>query len=393
MLPPGWQPYSLVFRAEGFPTDEDGDPLPMYNEKTGLPNGKLVYVSYQGLEPVSAFLGIAASTAQYQTMFYDPEDRLDLASAATIATADYFRDLPFLQGLGSIIRAYDYADPSLIIDSPLGSMVGIAPLPFSSAVRNIKKLTDSEEGVEGQGTIVPSKQPAIPQLYYTIADVRKLFDDSQNTDNPFKEIPYSLVGTKKNIDGDSAATFFYDTVAYGWNQQVMTIPYAKGVEENYAYRYDMLGFKKERGVPFAVNPMLALWNSITPFRMKYGEENIEPYFAELVRLGAPLTDEKARVNGVALDNIRRGQLTEIAKNKVMLRLNVQGSRGSGMYKFRDYLKVLTVHPVYVRAKDDAKIRMIKKAESDFYEAALPIMLAMPGNEELQRVFFENNLLD
>jgi hypothetical protein len=342
---------------------------------------------------VSAFLGIAASTAQYQTMFYDPEDRLNLVSAATVATVDYFRDLPFLQGLGSIIRSFDYADPSLIIDSPLGSMVGIAPLPFSSAVRNIKKLTDSEEGVEGQGTIVPSKQPAIPQLYYTIADVRKLFDDSQNTDSPFKEIPYSLVGTKKNIDGDSAATFFYDTVAYGWNQQVMTIPYAKGVEENYAYRYDMLGFKKERGVPFAVNPMLALWNSITPFKMKYGEENIEPYFAELVRLGAPLTDEKARINGVALDNIRRGQLTEIAKNKVMLRLNVQGSRGSGMYKFRDYLKVLTVHPVYIRAKDDAKIRMIKKAESDFYEAALPIMLAMPGNEDLQRVFFENNLLD
>ena len=88
MLPPGWQPYSLVFRAEGFPTDEDGDPLPMYNEKTGLPNGKLLYVSYQGLEPVSAFLGIAASTAQYQTMFYDPEDRLNLASAATIATVD-----------------------------------------------------------------------------------------------------------------------------------------------------------------------------------------------------------------------------------------------------------------------------------------------------------------
>ena len=71
MLPPGWQPYSLVFRAEDFPTDDDGDPLPMYNEKTGLPNGKLLYVSYQGLEPVSAFLGIAASTAQYQTMFYD----------------------------------------------------------------------------------------------------------------------------------------------------------------------------------------------------------------------------------------------------------------------------------------------------------------------------------
>jgi len=173
----------------------------------------------------------------------------------------------------------------------------------------------------------------------------------------------------------------------------MTIPYVKGIEENFAYKYDMLGFKKEKGVPFAVNPMLAIWNSMTPFRMSYGEENIEPYFAELIRLGAPLSYERKRMNGVSLDDIRRGQLTEIAKNKVMLRLNIQGSRGSGMYKFRDYLKLLMVNPAYVRAKDNAKIKMIENAEDDFYEAALPIMLAMPGNEDLQRVFFENNLLD
>ena len=65
MLPPGWQPYSFVFRGEGFPVDEDGDPLPLYNPETGLPNGPLTYISYQGLEPVSAFVGIAASTAQH----------------------------------------------------------------------------------------------------------------------------------------------------------------------------------------------------------------------------------------------------------------------------------------------------------------------------------------
>ena len=128
-------------------------------------------MSYQGLEPVSAFLGIAASTAQYQTMFYDPEDRLNLVSAATIATVDYFRDLPFLQGLGSIIRAFDYGDPSLIIDSPLGNMIGVLPIPYSSAVRNVKKFTDGEEGVDGQGIIRPSKQPAMPNLYLSLIHI------------------------------------------------------------------------------------------------------------------------------------------------------------------------------------------------------------------------------
>ena len=392
MLPPGWQPYSLVFRAEDFPTDEDGDPLPMYNEKTGLPNGRLVYVSYQGLEPVSAFLGIAASTAQNQTMFYDPEDRLDLASAATLATAEYFRDLPFLQGLGSIIRALDYGDPSLVIDSPLGSMIGALPLPYSSAVRNIRKLTDEEEGVDGQGMIIPKKTPAIPSLYYSVKDVQKLYEDSQNTDNPLKSTPYSLVGTKKNIDGDSAATFFYDTVAYGWNQQVLTIPYVKGIEEKYAYKYDMLGYKKERGVPFSVNPVLAVWNSITPFRMSYGEAEIEPYHKELIRLGAPLTEEKTRIKGVALDNIRRGQLTNLAKNKVVLRLKAKGSSGSGLYTFRDYLKILMINPFYLRSDDDGRRKMIENAEDLFYEAAIPLMLSLPGNEELSKSFQQNQYL-
>ena len=93
MLLPGWQPYSLVFRGEGFPVDEDGDPLPLYNAETGLPNGPLEYISYQGLEPVSAFLGIAASTARHQTMFVDPEDRMNYFTASVAATAEYFRGL------------------------------------------------------------------------------------------------------------------------------------------------------------------------------------------------------------------------------------------------------------------------------------------------------------
>ena len=389
MLPPGWQPYSLVYRAEGFPTDEEGDPLPMYNEQTGLPNGKLLYVSYQGLEPVSAFLGIAASTAQYQTMFYDPEDRLNLASAGALATYDYFRDLPFLQGLGAIARSLEYMDPSLVLDSPLGNMVGILPIPYSSAFRQIKKLTDSEEGVDGQGTILPKKSASVEKFYYTKEDVIKLYEDSQNTDNPFKDVPYGLVGTKKNVDGDTAAQFFYDTVAYGWNTTVMTIPYVKGVEEKFAYKYDMLGFKKERGVAFDVNPIRALWNSITPFKMSYGDENIKPFHQELIRLGAPLSEERKRVNNISLDEIRRGQLTDIAKNQVQLRLNIGGAtRSSAMYKFRDYLQVLMLNPAYITADDETKKRMIKRTEDLFYEAALPILIAKPGNEELQQGYID-----
>jgi hypothetical protein len=183
-------------------------------------------------------------------------------------------------------------------------------------------------------------------------------------------------------------------MAYGWNQQVMTLPYVKGVEEKFAYKYDMLGFKKERGVPFSVNPILAMWNSITPFRMSYGEDEIEPFHAELIRLGAPLTEEKKRMRGISLDDIRRGQLTEIAKNQVMLPLRIKGSlKGQGGYTFRDYLKILMINPEYVKANDDEKIQMIKNAERFFYEAALPILLASPGNEDLADAFRDESTVD
>ena len=57
MLPPGWQPYSFVFRDEGF-VDDDGDPLPLYNAETGLPNGPLKYISFQGLSLLARLSGL-----------------------------------------------------------------------------------------------------------------------------------------------------------------------------------------------------------------------------------------------------------------------------------------------------------------------------------------------
>ena len=51
-LPPGWQPYSFVFRGEGFPVDENGEPLPLF-DKYHNPNGPLNYYSYSRSWPIS----------------------------------------------------------------------------------------------------------------------------------------------------------------------------------------------------------------------------------------------------------------------------------------------------------------------------------------------------
>ena len=387
MLPPGWQPYSFVFRGEGFPVDEDGDPLPLYNPETGLPNGPLTYISYQGLEPVSAFVGIAASTAQHQTMFVDPEDRLNYFSASAVATAEYFRDLPMLQGIGSIMRAFQYEDPTIITDGFLGGTTAVFPMPFSSTVRNIDRLNNTEK-----------RSVEMPYQFYTVEDVQKLYEDSLDTDNPYPEVPYSLVGTVKNWKDASWSTTFHDMVAYGWNVQIMNLPGVDKSRTNFEYQYDMLGNKKERGVRFDVNPVQAIWNSVTPFKVAFGEE-VEPWHKELIRLGAPLKEsrDKKKINGVTLDPIQRGELTNIAKNVIALPLQIMTERGlrqqgPAEYQFRDYLKVLMTHPLYVAEDDEGRTNMIKNAEALFYRAALPVLLAQPGNQELATAMAQRDQL-
>ena len=388
MLPPGWQPYSFVFRSDNFPTDADGDPLPLYNKETGLPNGPLTYISYQGLEPVSAFIGIAASTARHQTMFVDPEDRLNLLSAATMATMEYFRDLPMLQGIGTIYKAFQYEDPSMITDGFMGGTVAIFPVPFSSVVRNVEKLTGDNV----------SKKVDQPYQYYSVEDVQRLYKESQNTDNPYSKVPYSLVGTVKNWQDASWSKMFYEQVAWGWEQQVMNIPYVKKIEENYAFQYDMLGNPKPKGLRFDINPVESVFNATTPFKIAYGKD-IEPYHRELIRLGAPLTEsrDKKKIMGVSLSERNRGELTRIAKNDVALPLTMVTARGErqqgpAVYTFRDYLKVLMAHPLYAAADDDRRKSIIKNAEARFYRAALPVLLSQPGNQDLKLRLSERDAL-
>jgi len=389
MLPPGWEPYSMVFRGDGFPVDADGDPLQLYNKETGLPNGPLTYISYQGLEPVSAFIGIAASTARHRTMFVDPEDQLNLISASTMATMEYFRDLPMLQGIGTIYRAFQYEDPKMITNGILSNMVTVFPMPFSAVVRNVEKLSGTNER-----KIVDS-----PLEYFSIKDVQRLYDESQNSDDPqYSQIPYSLVGTVKSWQDNGWSKSFYEQVAYGWEQQLMNVPYVKKIEENYAYQYDMLGDQKTKGFRFDVNPVEAVWSSVTPFRLSRGED-VEPYHKELIRLGAPLTEshDKKKVMGVTLSERNRGELSRIAKNDVALPLEVvttKGRRqqGPAVYQFKDYLQMLMIHPLYGGADDGTRVSMIRNAEQRFYRAALPALLSQPGNQDLSLRLAERDAL-
>ena len=383
MLPKGWQPYSFVFigsdeqREEAglkpFPKDADGDPLPMYNKATGLPNGELMYISYQGLEPVSAFLGIAASTAQKRTMFYNPDKRLGLFEAGALATMEYFRDLPMLQGVSDVFKAFTYHDPSYITDGALGGTFGVLPLPYSSAVRNINGLTDTER-----------KFVERPLEFLTLADVERMYEAAKDSDNPYDEIPYELVGTVRKRGQETLGQnfqYFQDQFLNRWENQIMKFPYFEPSEEDLVYQYDMLGNKRERGLDYSVNPMLSIWNNLTPFDVSFSED-IPFYKSELMRLGAPLRISKETYAGIKLDPNFVSDWTYYAKNVVALPTGLGGAQ----YEFRDYLQVMMGTGNYQNAKDEDKIRMIQRAENKFYDAAFPFVRSLPEHKQFNQAF-------
>ena len=100
-LPPGWQPYSFVFKGEGWPEGVDK----LYND-IGIPNGPLMYVSYSGWEPVGGVLAFM-TTANEAIYGNDVEGIGNRALAAVGSIANYYAELPMLQGLADISTILD----------------------------------------------------------------------------------------------------------------------------------------------------------------------------------------------------------------------------------------------------------------------------------------------
>lgn len=377
MLPPGWQPYSMVFRDQSGDEnpwlDEDGDLKPLYSP-TGVPNGPLTYVSYQGLEPVSAFLGIAADTAEKMRRFDDPADRLNFFSAASLATVDYFKNLPFLQGVSEVVRAFEYADPARIISSPMSSMIGPVPVPFSSIARNVDAIQD------------PTIKRVSPDVeYYTQQDVIKMH--KQNVADgvvPKGSMPpLEMVGTVKQSE------FFQREFVEGWLLQMRSNPWYEEREQDYEILLDVYGSPIERNVPYSVNPVMAIYNQISPFKIKAGEE-LNDQQRRLIVLGMPLTNSPTKIKGFTIPRYMRTQVAQEAKQgdvALPVVINGQGKYGTP-YKFEQHLEALMADTVYLTSSKDEKIRMIKKAERRFYEAAFLQVLGDPENRPVLEAFNE-----
>ena len=414
LLPPNWKPYSLVFRAgfispprdkgetdeayaarsskleaaynekypEGWPVDEDGDELPLYDPQTGLPNGNLVYIPYAGMGPVSGMIAIAAGMVEHMRRTDDPEQQTDLISAGVAATFGYFENLPFLMGLSGVMKSIDYGDPGLLVDSPLGNMIpytGVVPMPYSALNRNLSNAID------------PTYYDANKEFdLRTADDVEAMGKDANG------QYRYDLVGTGKgHIDSPSHMERMLDE----W-QQLMTVNSSVagtlGIRdtEKFAKRYDVLGQEMERGVRFDVNPITAMYNLVSPLKLSYGEK-MKPYQEELMKLGMPLVKKRTHISAggkqIKLTNKQQADWVRIAKNEITLtrREAKFGSRRRLMSahgrSFREALEDMTGNAAFRRLSLQDRINQIKNLEHRFFTKALPVLLDEPGNENLREV--------
>lgn len=149
----GWQPYSLVFDFSEMTETQKAQfaKLPVdVRYGTGDYAGK-VYVSYQGMEPLGAFMAMAANYHEY--VKYENDNSKINASRAALAYGfyDYMMDSPFLQGLSNISSSLgasyrpDQDDAVKLMETLQTSLVkfaGRTVVPLSGLVTSIREKTD-----------------------------------------------------------------------------------------------------------------------------------------------------------------------------------------------------------------------------------------------------------
>ena len=376
-LPKGWQPYSFVFRGDGFPNDENGEPLPLY-DVYGRPNGPLTYFSYGGFEPVGAIIGITADVVQRTNKTRDPEMRNNLAAAALLATLDYYKQLPMLQGIADVVYAIDYGNPMQLMRGPAeaASPLGV-PNPLSSLQRGIQRGID------------PTRvKPAGKAGYYTEADVL-----STNPDGTFKfsksdgTPDYRMVGLQKGDFSSSMQKIFAELDAYQSKDS-----FIRDERDKNAITYDTLGNAMgAEDVSFANNPMLAVFNNFSGFKISAGKDPT-PMELELIRLSSmtsnwPLTTPESK-SGIRLTNGMISDWARISKNTMLLK-----QPGLGPVSFREALEALVSDPTtkqnknyYTRLDDKGKVTLIKNLEQDYLDAGFEELLMMPEYSNLAQAY-------
>jgi len=381
-LPPGWQPYSLVFRGDDWPKDRYGNEMPLY-DAFGVPNGPLTYVSYSGYEPVGGIIALTADVVQRMNKTRDPEMRGNLPAAALASVLEYYKQLPMLQGLSDVTMALEYGDPTRLARSPAeaATIVGI-PSPVSSLQRAAGRMVD------------PSAiRPREDVTFYTEQDVLQ-----KNKDGTFRYAKadgtpdYRMVGMVKNDFGSQIMGIFKSLDAYQSKDSMF-----RDESDRNAPVFDTLGNQiGANDVSLATKPGLAIFNNLSGIRIREGEE-VPEYQAELMRLTSvtgnwPLTNPKSKA-GFKLSYGQMSDWINISKNEVTRRRPRLGD-----LTFREALDAMTTTTIgsaaraYDNALDKDRIGLLQDLNEEYLDEGFKILLEKPEYANLAQAYEDSQRL-
>jgi hypothetical protein len=391
-LPQGWQPYSFVLKGEGFP---EGD-VPLY-DRFGAPNGPLTYVNFQGFEPVGGLFAIAADTAQRMNETNDPKLWFEYPFHATLATMDYYTNLPMLQGIADVVALTESKDPAKLARSYAESAASPIPVPspVSSLERMFARMAD------------PTRvKPREDFEYYTLEDIRNQVGVDENggpiyrfalpdgrPDYRMVGLPKSKAGMQRSDPSRIAIEFFQEMNALQAKDSFVRqaandlgLPVADERDLN-AVRYDTLGnVRGSDEFSFAANPGAALFSNLSGLRLKRGEE-LEDYEKELIRLQRvtnkwPLNNPE-KMGQIKLSYGMQSDLANMAKNQIEVSID-----GYGKLKFRDAIAVLTSTKAYKLMPDGAKVNYLRDINSQFIERGFLALLENPEYANMRQAYEE-----
>jgi hypothetical protein len=364
----GWKPYSIVFAADDHP---EGTPL---FDENGMPTGDHIYVSYQGLEPIGAFLGVTAHTMELMHRSGDPEVRDSLAMALTIATMEYLNNMPMIESLSNLVSLSAQFKFDDVAKDMVTNLVSAPILPLAPATGTGYLLSGGEDE-EGKFNIV-----------------------ARNTDLDFeRDMELFLENGEINMNfGQPKNKDFFNPLIEAYNQFLYKLPYdeAIGSVGNYIWgkdinnqelppKFDVFGNEISRSSEMGL--MVDIANTyFSPLGFKKVESKPRHYH-ENERLGGIITNPGKTISGVALNPYEYADFIRLAK---------QTKRKK--YKnldFDEYLEFYMNSQDYLQMTDVDKIKNIRKINTDFINLGKKDLLRMYSDTLGEDVKNAENAID
>jgi len=138
----GWQPYSFVFDVSNITEDvrQDFSQFPgMVRFGSGDYAGK-IFLSYQGMEPIGALMGMSADYVDYARYEEDDSRVNALAGGLVFGVANYMLEHPFLTGVSNITTLLGGNVPNSR-QHLVEILNGIAKIGTSTAIKAVEPLS------------------------------------------------------------------------------------------------------------------------------------------------------------------------------------------------------------------------------------------------------------